>query len=63
MARACDRSSMKKYISRYTAVGRGSSTRAGRDEDVASLDLLLAKKRRSCDELDRVGWMKHRTKG
>ena len=33
------------------------------DEDAASLDILLAKKRRSCDEHERIAWMKHRAKG
>ena len=60
-AGACGWSSMKKYISRYTAVGQGSGTSACRDEDVASLHFMVAKKR-SCDELERVAWMKHKSK-
>ena len=42
-------------ISKYTGVvGRGLSTRAGWDEDVASLYRLLAKKRSRCDKLEHV---------
>ena len=57
---------------RYTAAGRGSSTCAGRDE-LEHMNwsgrgrrvprYLLAKKRRRCDELERIAWMKHRAKG
>ena len=51
---------MDEEISKYTGVvGRGLSTRAGWDEDVASLDRLHAKNSRSCDKIERVAPVLH----